>query len=150
MHDGSVIEQCGLDTSVFGGASFMRRILGEMLAETLDLMESLEGAASSSGRAHQRNSAAYVLRLSSRLAAVGGWILSQDADVDADVSVEAHRAWHREALDRADLGPLDMMSAPDALARIGCKVDALVARALRLDHWIGASPDTAKNPCFAS
>lgn len=174
----------GLDTAptapdAGASADLMRRVLSDMLEEAMDLMEATEALAARGGRRRGPGAtrdplgAATALRLSTRLAAVGGWIVGHgvatDGETDADPiatpphgedwdveplaadeprperrDAEATRARLRESLRRAAFAPLDPARFGGELADVVARTEALLARAVRLDAQLGGASATPR------
>lgn len=138
--------------------SVMENVAAEMLAETLALMDRLEAQARPRLDAGASPfGSGVVLRLSSRLAAVGGWLLTLEeaiaaGETDAATTPdEAARSERRsEMLRRAAIGPLDIGLRPIELAETAQRIDRLVARARRLDDALNAAAPAPTSPLYVS
>lgn len=119
-----------------GESDATERVLSAMLMETLDLMSEISGVGdhrAASGESSPHETAVY-LRLSARLARIGGWIMAQEVGDAKDKSVArvALRQARRSDLDNAaDVGPL---------AQTAARVDRLAERAARLEELLHESP----------
>lgn len=157
-------------------ADLFAAVLGEMLSETLDLMDDLDRWSAQLPPPYGRTAddepidacgpRAATLRLASRLATVGGWILASQRDrsrsvqerpatgaastdqLDLALSVDMPSAMmlrRSDLLTRAADGPLDGVAVPADLRGLAARIDALVARAGRIDAMLRA-PKTDASP----
>lgn len=118
-----------------GETDATERVLSSMLMETLDLMSEVSDmgdrrAASAETSPHET---AVYLRLSSRLARIGGWIMAQEVGSDRDKAVA------RVVLGQARRSGLDGATDLGPLAETVARVDRLAERAARLEQLLHES-----------
>lgn len=118
------------------------RVLAAMLGETtalMDIVTNAGDAADATDAEQQNQETALVLRLASRLARVGGWLINQEVgafNADQDRTADGYSA----ALEPARRTPLDAAMAGGDLAAVAVRVDQLVERAVRLDCLLNGHP----------
>lgn len=159
-----------------GPTDLFEFVLAEMLSETLDLMDLLDGLSNrlkadadqwaTDAPTCRQTTRSSALRLASRLAAVGGWILAHQRRRDpaargrsveagsAELAVAERHARRRDVLAQAARGPLDATRVPGELLAFSDRIDILVARALRIDGQLAeplrdAAPFTALRAALA-